>query len=304
MGENSAISWTDHTFNPWIGCTRVSPACDHCYAATENQRRKWVSSWGEPGQPPSPRRLTKTWRTPVIWEKRAAETGYRPRVFCASLADVFDNEVPTEWRADLFNLIRHTPNLHWILLTKRIGNVLKMVSADTWRTLPHVGLMATIANQEEWDRDYQKLKAVPAAWHGVSAEPLLGPIDIGAERPDWIITGGESGPQARPMSIQWVRELRDQCAAGGVAFHFKQWGEWAPAGLHPSGLPGRFAFGDYEYDRTTMVQVDSYPRHFTRFGSRSLMERLGRSKTGDLLDGVEHKAFPKAMDEIIGGIGQ
>ncbi|MBC9875971.1 phage Gp37/Gp68 family protein [Bradyrhizobium sp. INPA01-394B] len=299
MGENSAISWCDHTFNPWIGCTRVSPACDHCYAATENQRRKWVASWGEPGQSPAPRHRTKTWGNPLKWQRQHLQfysIHQRPqRVFCASLADVFDNEVPAEWRADLFSLINRTPDLRWILLTKRIGNVLKMVPAGAWTRMPHVGLMSTIANQAEWDRDYPKLKAVPAAWHGISAEPLLGPINIGDARPDWIITGGESGTHARPMSIQWVRELRDQCAAGGIAFHFKQWGEWAPARLRASGSPGRFAFGDYEYDRTAMVQVDSYPRHFTMFGSRTVMERLGRSKTGDRLDGIEHKAFPPQL---------
>lgn len=109
-----------------------------------------------------------------------------------------------------------------MLLTKRIGNAPRMVPPD-W-PFPHVGIMATIVNQAEWDRDIPKLMAVPAPWRGVSAEPLLGPIDIGNARPDWIIAGGESGPQARAMDVQWVRSLRDQCARSGVAFHFKQWG--------------------------------------------------------------------------------
>jgi protein gp37 len=221
MAEQSAISWTDATFNPWIGCTRVSPACDRCYAARDNERRKWVDGWGSG----VPRRKTKTWGEPIKWNRKAALTGYRPRVFCASLADVFDNEVDQAWRVDLWELLRATPNLRWMLLTKRIGNARKMLPAD-W-PFPHVGLMSTLENQEVWDRDYRKLKELPASWHGVSAEPLLGPIDIGPMTyhfgpVDWIITGGESGPGFRPLDMDAVRSLRDQCAAHGITFHHKQ----------------------------------------------------------------------------------
>src|SRR6516164_5648851 len=183
MAEHTGISWTDATFNPWIGCTRVSPACDHCYAARENNHRKWVAGWGV--GVPRHRTGTKTWGNPLRWNRNAEITGYRPRVFCASLADVFDNEVEQAWRDDLWQLLRETPNLRWMLLTKRIGNASKMLPPD-W-PFPHAGLMATLANQEEWDRDFPKLMGVPAAWRGVSAEPLLGLIDIGDARPDWII---------------------------------------------------------------------------------------------------------------------
>lgn len=222
MAEKTEISWADATFNPWIGCTRVSPACDHCYAARDNERRKWVDGWGAG----VPRRRTKTWGDPVKWNKQAAITGYRPRVFCASLADVFDNEVDQAWRDDLWELIRATPNLRWMLLTKRIGNAPKMLPSD-W-PYPHVGLMSTLENQTVWDRDYHKLASTPAAWHGVSVEPMLGPINIGDARPDWIITGGESGPNHRTIDPAWVRSLRDQCAAAGIAFHHKQWGGVRP----------------------------------------------------------------------------
>jgi hypothetical protein len=157
----------------------------------------------------------------------------------------------------------------------------------------------------------------------VSAEPLLGPIDLthltryGAsaafidnaldgfvsngcggrygEHLDWVIAGGESGPGARPMIIQWVRGLRDQCASAAVPFFFKQWGEWAPAGLCRSGDPGRFAFGDYEQDRSVMIRVDEYPRQFTRFGACSVMARVGKKAAGSLLDGAEHKAYPPQL---------
>ena len=217
MAEISGISWTDATFNPWIGCTKVSPACDNCYAERDNERRKWTDGWG-PGVPR--RRTTESWKNPPRWNRKAEKDGKPLRVFCASLADVFDNEVPQEWRDDLWALIRETTHLRWILLTKRIGNAAKMLPPD-W-PYANAGLMATLANQTEWDRDFPKLMAVPAAWHGVSAEPLLGRIDIGDAAPDWIITGGESGPFYRPLDMDAVRFMRDQCARNGVTFHHKQ----------------------------------------------------------------------------------
>jgi protein gp37 len=214
MAKTTEISWCDSTFNPWIGCTRISPACDFCYAARDNERRKWVSAWG------AERRRTKTWGDPLKWNRKAALTGKPLRVFCASLADVFDNEVDPAWRVDLWQLLRDTPNLRWILLTKRIGNAAKMLPAD-W-PFPNAGLMSTLENQEVWDRDYPKLATTPATWRGVSSEPLLGHINIGEAKPDWIITGGESGPGFRPLDMDAVRSMRDQCAAKGIAFHHKQ----------------------------------------------------------------------------------
>lgn len=263
MAEQTEISWADATFNPWIGCTKVSTgpqgACEHCYAERENKRRGWMLDGILPGWGPGiPRRRTSVanWRKPLQWDREAARTGARPRVFCASLADVFDNEVPDEWRHELWAVIRNTPNLRWMLLTKRIGNAPKMLPRD-WEpfgTYSHVGLMATLATQEEWDRDIGKLLAVPAAWHGVSCEPMLGPIEIVASIrnmrayfPDWIITGGESGPGFRHTDPNWIRSMRDQCAALGIAYHHKQHG-----GVRPK-------------------------------------------QNGCLIDGREHKAFPKAL---------
>jgi protein gp37 len=224
MAQSSDISWTDATFNPWIGCTKVSPACDHCYAERDNARRKWVDGWG----PGVPRRRTAVtnWRQPIRWNREAAASGRPLRVFCASLADVFDNEVPQAWRDDLWELIDSTPNLRWILLTKRIGNVPKMINLGRGWPFPHAGLMATIVDQQEWDRDYHKLadlkKIYRVPWIGVSAEPLLGSIYIGDARPDWIITGGESGPVRRQLDMNAIRDLRDQCDRNGIAFHHKQ----------------------------------------------------------------------------------
>jgi protein gp37 len=225
MAAISGISLADATFNPWIGCTKVSlgdhGACEYCYAERDNERRNWVSGWGQG----IPRRRTKTWNDPIKWNRKASETGYYPRVFCASLADVFDNEVDQHWRDDLWMLIETTPNLRWMLLTKRIGNVDQMIPKrwiDAWPV--HVGLMATIVTQQEWDRDYWKLEIWQghAPWIGVSAEPLFGRIDIGDASPDWIITGGESGPKHRPLDMDAVRFLRDQCHQNGIAFHHKQ----------------------------------------------------------------------------------
>lgn len=224
MAEFSKIEWTDHTFNPWIGCTKVSPACDNCYAEALMDSRYGRAKWGA-GQPRS-RTAPSTWKQPRKWNKLAAASGERPFVFCASLADVFDNEVDGEWRADLFELIRSTPSLVWLLLTKRIGNVLKMTDYMSFPNNAAVG--ATMANQWEYDRDRMKLDEVkqellPLFTFG-SFEPLLGPIILDKNAPDWIIVGGESGANARPMDLEWARSLRRQSADLGRVFNFKQVG--------------------------------------------------------------------------------
>lgn len=274
MAENTKIEWTDHTFNPWIGCTKISPGCDGCYAARQDKFRKWTpEGWG------GPRRRTKTWGDPPKWNK-AHEAFYaahsrRQRVFCASLADVFDNEVDPEWRSDLFKLILATPNLDWLLLTKRIGNVGNMlpVPFDFERHYPNVRIGTTIVNREEMLRDGPKLKALGVRdfW---SVEPMLGELGaIPREMfPQWVICGGESGPSARPAHPDWFRSLRDQCAAAGVAYLFKQWGEWAP------------------YDRGV---TDS--RTLATPGALDdPVQRFGKKLAGRLLDGVQHDGFPKS----------
>ena len=230
MAEITGISWTDSTFNPWIGCTKVGPGCDHCYAEADFDLRKHRVRWGS-GNPRS-RTSATNWQNPRKWERAHAaffaEHGRARRVFCASLADVFDNEAPAEWRADLLRLIGETPHLHWLLLTKRIGNVRGMVPDG----LPaNVWLGATMVNRAEFLRDMPKLLATPASIRFVSAEPLLEDVgDLDLRGLDWLIVGGESGSHARPMSAAWVRDLRAQCERDGVAFHFKQWGGRADKG--------------------------------------------------------------------------
>lgn len=192
MAENTKIEWTDHTFNPWIGCTKVGPGCDHCYAENLMDTRMGVAAWGAG----NPRVRTKeaNWKMPLRWNAQAdafmAQHGRRQRVFCASLADVFDNAVDPQWRADLFELIRATPNLDWLLLTKRIGNAAAMIQAAlatmdigysvpfaAW-PWPNVWIGATVVNQAEADRDIPKLLQVPAAKRFLSMEPLLGHVNL------------------------------------------------------------------------------------------------------------------------------
>ncbi|WP_321817851.1 MULTISPECIES: phage Gp37/Gp68 family protein [unclassified Paraburkholderia] len=199
MAENSSIEWTDHTFSPWIGCAKVSPGCDHCYAEQLMDKRLRKVAWG-----PSETRLrtsSTNWRQPLQWNAAHATffaaNGRRQRVFCSPLADVFDNAVDPAWRVDLFRLIAKTPNLDWMLLTKRVGNARAMLNdvveelscgLNTWDELawPGVWIGATIVDQNEADRDIPKLLQTPAHVKFLSMEPLLGPVDIGDYlKPGW-----------------------------------------------------------------------------------------------------------------------
>ena len=320
MAENSKIEWCDHTWNPWIGCTRISPACDHCYAARIDHRFGG-GHWGAGAT----RKCTSAsnWIKPLQWNRRAEAEGVRYRVFCASLADVFDNEVPTGWRVDLFDLIRQTPHLDWLLLTKRIGNVEQMLNkaadhacisvgstplmkwierwADGDVAPPNVWLGATVVNQDEADRDVPKLLNTPAAVRFLSIEPMLGPItlldpddddgeprvnwlrgfdgsDPGIPALDWIIAGGESGPQARPSHPDWFRSLRDQCVNAGVPFLFKQWGEWHPLGQ---------AMAD------GCINAKGSPRSWHQFEDCEAVENVGKVPAGRMLDGRTWDQFPQ-----------
>lgn len=291
MAENTAISWATHTFNPWIGCTKVSPACDGCYAAHLMETRLGRVTWGA-GEDRQ-RTSAANWQLPRRWNREAEKTGTRPYVFCASLADVFDNEVDPLWRYDLFKLIEDTPNLIWLLLTKRIGNVLKMT--DAFRGNPMIptnaAIGATMANQEEYDRDRMKLWQVkqdrePAFTFG-SFEPLLGRIVLDKHAPDWIITGGETDQgahKARPSHPDWFRYLRDQSRDLGRAFHHKQNGEWVEAGDwyagHPESLPCLTWTGSGWSDSGAAKGL--------------LMVKIGKRHSGREIDGVIHDAFPVA----------
>ena len=329
--KNIKIDWATHTFNAWEGCQKVGPGCDHCYAETRNARFSGGTAvnWG----PGAPRRRTSVanWRKPLAWNAAHAEFfaehGRRQRVFCASLADVFDNAIDPTWSRDLFDLIGQTPNLDWLLLTKRIGNVMSMVSETAQyqfdleclqnpRMPENVWIGATIVNQEEADRDIPKLLKVPAQVHFLSMEPLLGPVDL--ERPmpgpdldqggggkicqpwliqsgiDWVIVGGESGADARPMHPEWARDLRDQCAAAGVPFLFKQWGEWAPGENCGGPMKRSERVADWwndEWEFSTMTPSSAAEMHVD---DEPVVYRCGKKVAGRMLDGRTHDEFPRA----------
>lgn len=258
--KDSKIEWTDHTFNPWIGCTKVSPGCANCYAERDMDHRRHRVKWGK-GQPRS--RISEYyWRQPLKWNKEGLIcdlcgtnhtadlqicSGWpdrRPRVFCASLADWLDDEVPIEWLADLLRLIHQTPNLDWLLLTKRPENwgsritqahrhnarelhrgSLEMAWHWTQGVAPaNVWLGVSVEDQQRADERIPELLKIPAKVRFLSCEPLLGSVRLptGCRGIHWIIAGGESGPKARPMTVEWVQSIADQCASAGVAFFMKQ----------------------------------------------------------------------------------
>ena len=224
--KETKIEWADHTFNPWMGCTNVSPGCDNCYAEAWAERFGIVQ-WGN-----APRRRTSSavWREPPKWNNEAqafqAAHGRRQRVFCASLAEVFDNQVDPTWRADLFDLIRAAPALDWLLLTKRPQNIRKMLPTDWGQGWANVWLGSTAEDQARFDQRWPHLSSVPAAVRFISYEPAIGALRMpdSGPFPHWIICGGDSGKAARPMTPQWARDIRDDCKERGIAFFHKQWG--------------------------------------------------------------------------------
>jgi len=296
MAETSAIQWTDATVNFWWGCTKVGPGCDHCYAETWNNFRG-NKMWGTG----APRRPIKGAAALIRKLQRQApeffaEHGRRRRVFMQSMSDTFDNEVEQAWRVEMFAEIEEAPDLEIQLLTKRIGNVPKMVPVHWAHGLwpRHVGLMATVVNQAEFDRDVPKLLATNwnygIPWVGLSIEPMLGPIKIGEVRLDWIIAGGESGAEARPSHPHWFTSLRDQCAANGTPFLFKQWGEW---------LPARRSTPTVVWGDGTVDHDGSHHGNANANGPGYNVERVGKKTAGRLLDGIEHNGFPKIRQSRI-----
>lgn len=343
--KDTSISWTHHTFNPWWGCEKISPACAHCYAETFAKRTGWAE--GSPsGNPPlwgksSQRRFfgEKHWNQPLKWDAEAAEAGERHRVFCASMADVFENRIDlVPHRALLFDLIRRTPNLDWLLLTKRPENVRRHIAIalesypvcsldsvnPTFKMLAswesgnppaNVWIGTTVENQEQADKRIPELLKIPARIRFLSCEPLLGPVDLrkwlrddrygkyALPAFDWAICGGESGANARPMHPDWARNLRDQCAAADVPFHFKQWGEYVTAAPIKRGAfdfsgaktmandgtiyePGDLAFPD------GARYGEAIRKNHERAGLTNIY-RVGTRAAGRLLDGVLHDTFPK-----------
>ncbi|MBK8188843.1 MAG: phage Gp37/Gp68 family protein [Vampirovibrionales bacterium] len=326
------------TFNPWVGCQKVSSGCKHCYAETLMDTRYGKVKWGPAGT--RVRTSDANWRKPLTWNRQAEKEGRRLRVFCASLADVFEGrEEVAPWRADLFELIAKTRMLDWLLLTKRPENIEPMLRAittpggtlDAWRLLEtgyysNVWLGTSVENQEAADERIPKLLAAPAKVRFLSCEPLLSPVDlirlngvlvrkqthailddrgtygmanesvrlpVGETGIHWVIVGGESGQQARPMNPEWARLLRDQCVDAGVPFFFKQWGEWGdPISIT---VTGRARAGWYE---TPPEGVNRHEFSGTMVGDvelrslRPTVYRVGKAAAGRLLDGREWNETP------------
>ena len=279
--ENSKIEWTDHTFNPWIGCTKVSAGCKNCYAETLMDKIWNKAKWGK-GQ----KRILiseKNWNLPLKWDKEAAKEGVRKKVFCASLADVFDEEVPDRWRIILFDLITQTQNLDWLLLTKRPEKAKSFFDEYGFNEdngfFKNVWIGTSVENQKTANERIPILAQIPAKFRFLSCEPLLENVDLNLQEYqrhpeyawgiDWVIVGGESGNDARHMNIDWVRSIKDQCLEYDVSFFFKQWGEYYPnCFLDENG---------------------------NRIESTIWYDKIGKKKSGRLLDGQEWNQFPKSI---------
>lgn len=290
MAANTKIEWADHTFNPWVGCSKVSAGCANCYAEEMMDKRYGRAQWGDNGT--RVRTSDANWKKPLQWNKAAAAAGERHRVFCASLADVFeDRDELKSWRDDLFRLILATPNLDWLLLTKRPENVRRMMPFHNCELpLPNVWIGTSVENQEQADKRIPELLMIPAKVRFLSIEPLLGQVDLKLwqseglpidaepfrERADllhWVIVGGESGRDARPMHPDWVRSIRDQCQAADVPFFFKQWGEFSPYVKVVEG--------------NTIIDKELDGGHVTR---------VGKHAAGRKLDGQIHDAVPEVKE--------
>lgn len=288
--KNSKIEWTEHTFNPWHGCAKVSPGCKNCYAETMT-KRFGGDIWGNH----APRKFMSDnyWMKPFSWNDTAQKAGRIDRVFCASMSDVFeihqDADVQAklnEARSRLFYVIKKTKNLMWLLLTKRPENVNRLLQEESQRiaspilvsggqyVMPeNVCIMTSVENQETADERIPKLLSVPAKYRALSVEPLLEKVNLIEHlNIDWVIVGGESGKGARPMNPEWVRSIRDNCDEASVPFFFKQWGAWKP-GTIESG---------YIQDSTTSKW----------WGNHTYSLRVGKEKAGRLLDGMEYNDHP------------
>lgn len=318
MAENSGIQWTDNTQNFWIGCRKVSPACRDCYAGTLVQNRM-----GKKFYPPadlgrvavdadSPVWRTKTWGDPIRWNRAAQVAGTRTKVFTCSLSDFFlDHPRVHAWRRDAWKIMRDTPNLIWLVLSKRYDLGLEYIQSclpEDWGSgYPNVMLGATVESQEQASR-LDVLCSLPVrAGTFASCEPLLGPLDLskyfgGWRSPlAWVIGGGESGSKARPVHPDWARGLRDQCLAArkigfNVAFHWKQWGEWVPEeGAGYDSRSDKLSRIWRVWSGTDWLSTDEMTPHAVSVASNEperWVANVGKKSAGRLLDGRTWDEFP------------
>lgn len=332
MAVNTNIEWCDATLNLWWGCTKVSDGCKFCYAEHLSDQRFQRGAWGPGGT----RQEVKSWRSTLAKiSKRAKDEGRRLRVFCQSMSDTFEGpetcggtnsenwKLMSRLRMELFRAIMDTPNLDWLLLTKRPENIKECIyrasqaveAQDTalrywvneWMRLqrvPHnVWLGTSVEDQATAIRRIPSLLSVPAAVRFLSCEPLLGMVDLayacfnGADSygsmpgVHWVICGGESGPNARPMNPEWVRSLRDQCVAANVPFVFKQWGEWLPGGEIT-------AQGQVVPDCLGAGIDDPKNYHYFEHPYLGKTWRVGKKTAGRILGGRTWDQFPKVAEDV------
>jgi protein gp37 len=344
MGETSKIEWTDATVNFWWGCTKVGPGCDHCYAEAFD-KRVGGSHWGLG----APRRkiasavalIHRLDNQYAAWAADATcavgnakafglpvpNIGTTRRVFIQSMSDLFDLEVPLEWFAEAWQHITACDRLDIQIVTKRISAVEKRLAAIGVTAWPrHAGLIVTVVNQEEADRDVPRLLVLKAKfnipWVGLSIEPMLGRIalhalNLGTDKPsdalrgvqcvpddspdgfhnetgpkiDWVIVGGESGAGARPTHPEWIRSIRDWCKAAGTPFLFKQWGSWKDGSDFAADAKCVLTDGrvvDPTPDAMYAADRDAAVMKL----HPTMMRRVSKKIAGRLLDGIEHNGFP------------
>jgi protein gp37 len=243
MSKTTGIAWTDSTFNIAWGCVKVSPGCLNCYADAAAQR----FGFDVFGPAKTTGRRTfgdKHWQEPLVWNRKAAKVGVRWRVFCSSMCDVFEDHPTIDAeREKLWPLIRATPMLDWQLLTKRPERIMRCLPRDWGDGYRNTWLGTSVENQR-WTTRFEELIAVPSRVRFLSCEPLIGPVDLGTistpkelhDELHLVIVGGESGPEARPMELEWARTLRDQCAEAKVPYFLKQLGGWPNSRAHEQAV--------------------------------------------------------------------
>ena len=319
MSAGTKIEWTDRTWNVVSGCTKVSPACDHCYIERTPPFRMARRRFDKPGAGGTTGVTLHRDRLgqPLTWKKPQ-------RVFVCSLADLFHDKVSDDFLADVFGMMAHARRHTFQVLTKRHDRMRKLLNSPAFRDavadrvlrddpaarsrwaatswpLPNVWLGVTAENEKWYAIRASALIDTPAAVRFVSCEPLLSRIDLSPWRHDrlepnpgsgphrgihWVIAGGETGPGARPSDPAWFRLMRDQCQAGNVPFFFKQWGDWAPTGAGVAHVPG------YKPDPTTRPRKACFcgpdPTDF-----HTEMARVGKRAAGRELDGRTWDEFPE-----------
>lgn len=320
MAEVTSIEWCDATLNLWWGCTKVSDGCKFCYAEQLSDQRYKKGAWGPKGV----RTEVKSWRSTLNKiSKRAKEEGRRLRVFCQSMSDTFEGtetcgdanfEVISRLREDLGKAILNHPELDFLLLTKRPENVLKYGPLGylwTREGIPdNVWVGTSVEDQETADKRIPELLKIPAKVRFLSCEPLLGPVDLqyptfnGADSIEslegirWVICGGESGLNARPMHPDWARSLRNQCDCAKVPFFFKQWGEWLPwSQFGDADIPDSCEQTRYETVEFQCGKFENIGRPIwcDDIDDNLTLGRVGKKAAGRVLDGRTWSEFPEAL---------